>query len=415
MSKPAQTTGNNGYDERLQRIEDAVALKESDRIPISLYVDSYPLRLYGADYSDIFYNYRQAGEAYLKFYADYPQIDAHWLPGCLSGQAFELAGYTLYDWPGRPGSSLPPHSTHQVIEREYMTADEYPELLNDFTGFMLKKYLPRMYGNLTEFERIDMSVSHPTFMSYLAPFHSPQMRKMLQTLADIGRLNDEAMALFLEYLGKLTDMGRPAMFTAISEAPYDFLGDYFRGTMGMLSDLIHHEEEISAACDLIADQQIAALQYLRGRPAPNRVFFPLHKGMDGFMSPKHYEKLYWRPLRKVMLALIDLGATPFIYSEGKYNTRLEYLAEVPKGKVIYHFEEADMKRAKEVLGGTACISGNISATVLEFGGREEVVSLCKYLIDTCGPGGGYIFDTSCSLDNANKENFEAMFETLATY
>ena len=38
-----------------------------------------------------------------------------------------------------------------------------------------------------------------------------------------------------------------------------------------------------------------------------RVFFPLHKGMDGFMSPEQYEKIYWKPLKKCMLALIDMG------------------------------------------------------------------------------------------------------------
>lgn len=47
-----------------------------------------------------------------------------------------------------------------------------------------------------------------------------------------------------------------------------------------------------------------------------------------------------------MLALIDMGVTPYIYTEGRYNTRLEQLADIPKGKVIYHFETADMERAK---------------------------------------------------------------------
>ena len=33
-----------------------------------------------------------------------------------------------------------------------------------------------------------------------------------------------------------------------------------------------------------------------------------------------------------MLALIDMGVTPYIYTEGPYNSRLEQLADVPKGK-----------------------------------------------------------------------------------
>ena len=51
--------------------------------------------------------------------------------------------------------------------------------------------------------------------------------------------------------------------------------------------------------------------------------------------------------------------TPYIYTEGPYSSRLEQLTDVPKGKVLYHFEKVDMKEAKRILGGTACIMGNL--------------------------------------------------------
>lgn len=116
-----------------------------------------------------------------------------------------------------------------------------------------------------------------------------------------------------------------------------------------------------------------------------------------------------------MLALIDMGVTPYIYTEGRYNTRLEQLADIPKGKVIYHFETADMERAKKILGGTAAISGNLSIYILEHGTKQQVIDETKKLIDICAPGGGYIFDTNGCIDNAKRENLEAMFETLYTY
>lgn len=34
------------------------------------------------------------------------------------------------------------------------------------------------------------------------------------------------------------------------------------------------------------------------------------------MSPEQYERIYWKPLKKCMLALIDMGVTPYIYTEG---------------------------------------------------------------------------------------------------
>ena len=322
----------------------------------------------------------------------------------------------MIDWPGRPGTIVSDYSSHQVIEREYMSPEEYPELLNDFTGFMLRKYIPRAYKNLGEFAGLNLTPTVVLSTSLLSPLYSQQMAEAYGRLAEIAKADAEAGALFMEYRGKLTEMGLPGVFVGVSEAPYDILGDYFRGTLGIMEDLLECEDYIAAACDMFADQQIAALQHLKSMDVPDkRVSFPLHRGMDGFMNPKQYEKLYWKPLQKIMLALIDMGVTPFIYTEGKYDSRIPVLADVPKGKVIYHFENVDMKVAKQTLSGIACISGNLPLATLEFGTKEQTVNQTKYLIDTCAPGGGYIFDLSGCMENCKRENLEAMFDTLETY
>ena len=146
-----------------------------------------------------------------------------------------------------------------------------------------------------------------------------------------------------------------------------------------------------------------------------RVFFPLHKAMDGFMNEEQYHRLYWKPLKKIMMALIEWGVTPYIYTEGPYSSRLEQLTDVPKGKVLYHFEKVDMKEAKRILGGTACIMGNLPVALLEFGKKEEVIAETRKLLEDCMPGGGYIFDFNGSLENSKPENLDAMVETLDKY
>ena len=404
------------FAERAQRLEDAVALKESDRIPLAPFFASIIQRFNGSSYRDLYYDFDKAGQAAVKFYKEHPLCDAHSFSGFTSGRANELAGSTMIDWPGRPGSHVSIYSSHQVIEHEYMSPEEYPELLGDYTGFMMRKYIPRVYANLPGFAGTALTPTVVLSTSFLSPLNSPDMLKMYQTLAEIAECDAQAAAANATYNAQLAELGFPPLMTGISEAPYDILGDYFRGTVGIMMDLLEYEDEIAAACDMFADQQIAALQYFNVVPMPvKRVFFPLHKGMDGFMNPRQYEKLYWKPLKKIMMALIDMGVTPLIYTEGKYNTRLEQLADVPKGKVIYHFEDVDMKEAKRILGGTACITGNLPAAMLEFGKKEQVVDYCKYLIDTCAPGGGYIFDTNACLENAKIENLDAMFETFETY
>ncbi|MFV0436878.1 MAG: uroporphyrinogen decarboxylase family protein [Desulfopila sp.] len=410
-----QATATKKFQERVQRVEDAIALKESDKIPFAPFFASAVQRLYGSSYRDIFYDHQRAGEAAVKFYTDYP-CDGHYFSGFTSGRANELAGSTMIDWPGRPGGMVAHTSSHQVIELEYLLPEEYPELIDDYSGFMIKKYIPRAYGNLKAFSRVALTPTIVLSTSFLAPLYDPEMIQAYETLAQIGKLDAETRAVSVKYIEKLAAIGIPPMVCAASEAPYDILGDYFRGTVGIMEDLFEYEEEVATVCDMFADQQIASLQRLKDAPFPvKRVFFPLHKGMDGFMNPSQYAKLYWRPLKKILLSLIDIGVTPLVYTEGKYDSRLEMLTDIPAGKVIYHFEDVDMQKAKKVLQGTACISGNLPAMLMEFGKKEQVIDYCKYLIDTCAAGGGYIFDTNACMENATRENLDAMFEVFETY
>ncbi|SHH48611.1 Uroporphyrinogen decarboxylase (URO-D) [Sporobacter termitidis DSM 10068] len=411
-----QKSAMSTFDERIQLVNRAISLEETGKIPFVPFFSSVMQRLNGSSYKDIYYNYKQAGDATIKFYEQYPACDAHCFLGFTSGRANEAAGTSIIDWPGRPGTIVSDYSSHQVLEREFMAPEEYRELLDDYTGFMMRKYLPRVYSNLQGVSGITYTPTVVLSTSLLAPMYSPAALEVYKTLAEVAKLDADAAAASGEYNAKLAAMGLPPFFSGLSEAPFDILGDYFRGTVGLMMDLFEYEDEIIAACDMFADQQIAALQYFKTAPLPvKRVFFPLHKGMDGFMSPAQYEKLYWKPLKKIFMALIDMGVTPILYTEGRYNSRLEQLIDVPKGKVIYHFEDVDMKRAKEVVGKVACITGNLPVAMLEFGKKEQVSDYCKFLIDTCAPGGGYIFDFNGSLENTKKENLDAMFEAFAKY
>ena len=87
-----------------------------------------------------------------------------------------------------------------------------------------------------------------------------------------------------------------------------------------------------------------------------------------------------------------MGFVPYLFAEGAYNSRLEAIADVPKGKTLWQFDRTDMRRAKEVLGGIACIQGNVPNTLLQLGTVEEVQDYCRDLIEAVAPGGGFILD-----------------------
>jgi len=387
-------------------------------VPVAPFFDGVVTRFTGGSYRDVFYDFEKAGQCAIAFVKKYPNVDAASVPQFTSGIANELAGTKMIDWPGRPGTRVSDYSTHQIEEYAFMEPEEYPELLRDYTGFMLRKYIPRAFPKLAGLKGIAFDAAIMMNTSMLSSLGSPDVVEAMKILAKIGEEEAKAMQATFKYSGIMAELGYPGMITGACEAPYDILGDYFRGTMGIFEDIIDEDVEpyVEQACNMFADMQIQRLQFMRYLDLPFKtVFFPLHKAMDGFMSDEQFARLYWPPLKKIMLALIDMGVTPYIYTEGPYNTRLEYLADVPKGKVLYHFEKVDMKRAKEIVGKNACIMGNLSISNMEFGAKQQIIDQTKALLDTCAPGGGYIFDFDGSLENAKEENVEAMFETLEQY
>ena len=404
--------------QRIGRLKTAIALGQPDRVPVAPFFDGIVCRFTGRDYRDVFYDFERAGQSAIEFVQRYPNVDAASVPSFTSGMANELAGTRMIDWPGRPGTAVPHTSTHQINEIVFLEQEEYPELLRDYTGFMLRKYIPRAFTNLQGTANVCFDAAFMMNSGMLSSLGTPEVLQSMELLAKIGAENAKATQATMKYAGIMAGLGYPGMITGVCEAPYDILGDYFRGTMGIFEDLLDEDivPYVEQAVDMFTEMQIARLQFMRFIDMPFKTcFFPLHKGMDGFMSDKQFETLYWKPLRKIIIALIDMGVIPYIYTEGPYNTRLDYLTDVPKGKVLYHFEKVDMKRAKEIVGKVACISGNLSISNMEFGKKEQIIAQTRELIETCAPGGGYIFDFDGSLENAKEENMDALFETLERY
>jgi uroporphyrinogen-III decarboxylase len=410
------------FKTRLKRVQDAVDLKEPDQMPMALMVNGAPYYLYNkGSHKAEMYNYEECEEPYIRYHEEFkPDIGAG--PVFQSGKANEIAETTIFDWPGRPGSIVSDASTYQVFEREYMHQDEYDEFLNDYWGFIFKKHIPRAFPGLRGLQ--GLTAYNPVSLLGMRAFSAMFTPALIEALDKFKQIYEESLKplpVAARINRRLADMGFPPYYTAVAEAPFDAISDYLRGTAAMFDDQIECPDKIAAACDLLADIQIANLQYFRTAPLPvKRVFFPLHKGMDGFMSPQQYEELYWKPMDKIFTALIDMGVTPYIYTEGKYNTRYKFIAEQLRechapGTCIVHFEEGDFAEFKKTFSGIAAITGGMPLQLLQWGTREEVVNRVKYLVDNCAAGGGYLFNTGASMEDVKYENVEAMFETARSY
>ena len=145
------------------------------------------------------------------------------------------------------------------------------------------------------------------------------------------------------------------------------------------------------------------------------VFMPLHKGADGFMSDAQFKKFYWPSLKEVIIKLAEEGIVAFLFCEGGYNTRLEYLKELPKASSFWLFDRTDIVKAKEAVGGTLGIGGNIPAGLILTGTPETVKAYCKNLIDTVGRGGGYMMSWGTALDEGKADTMHAVIDFTKEY
>ena len=217
-------------------------------------------------------------------------------------------------------------------------------------------------------------------------------------------------------MAEVAGLGFPPYAASATKAPFDILGDTLRGTRGVIMDMFRQPEKVKAACERLV--QLAVDWPLR-RPGPGPAtpvcFIPLHKGADGFMSDEQFREFYWPTLRKTLLGLIEQGMVPFLFAEGRYNTRLDVISDLPKGRTIWQFDQSDMARAKATIGKVACIQGNMSLSLLHAGTAEDVAARTRELIDVAGKDGGFILDIGAVADEGKDDNLEVMVKTAKEY
>lgn len=407
------------YDERMKRIDDAMALREPDRVPIIPFPGTYVYTRYGYTMSEVMYDVEKARDGLRKYVTEYEPDMATNYSSFFAGQGnmLEKLGINWLQWAGRPGVNIDKNSIHQYIEKPYLGDEEYPELLSDTSGWILNKYLPRSFKIMEPFEKINFkSTLSWQAAAGMIQFMDPAIAEAFKTMGEVGALAAEYFKGTGAFDREMAEMGFPVLRAASTGCAFDQLSDTLRGTIDTMADLFDQPENVLEAIEMFYPSTLNSALAQAKNSVGKFVFIPLHKGLDGFMSPKQYGEFYWPTLKRLIDDLIKAGCTPWVYTEGKYDSRLEFLKEIEDGKVLVHFEDVDMKEAKRIVGPHSCISGGFRSRLLEVGTKEEVTEAVKRLLDICAPGGGYIFDLSDTLDAAAKpENVEAMFDTVKTY
>lgn len=406
-------SAEQAYNERMQRLETAISLGTPDRVPFVPQAVDFVATAYGVSQYDVMKDMRNMIPC-LEKYLNRFQPDLVWPVFGYSIDPCELLGANYIRMPG-PSHGLPLNSGFQVLDETYLEDDEFDEYLMDPTHFMLTKVLPRKYKALEPLSKLNFrEIVDMKMMMEFTTLAQPDVKAAMDTLMLGGQL----MMRTAQQNRAISEYIRSRGFASIggtTHAPFDVYADCLRGLIQAVMDIKLYPDEVLAVTERI--EQMSVDRFVAGIKARGEkfVFIPLHAAGDEFMSCDDYAAFYWPGLKRTIEKLAAAGITPFVFCEGKYNTRLEFLKDVPKGKVVYMFEQVDIAKAKKELEGIACICGNFPTTLLVTGTKEQVVDETKKLIDTCAPGGGFIMNCSITLNDCKMENYEAWYETTMTY
>ena len=402
------------YKERATRMWRTMTLKEPDRVPVQLPSEAFPAYYIGASLHKVMYDYRLLRRAWMAFIRDF-DMDSFRGPGLVhSGKVLEMLNHKLYKWPGHGlGTDV---SLYQYVEGEYMKADEYDTLINDPSDFTNRVFLPRVIGVLEPLKDLAPS-SSPLLMpnSFITPFARPDIRAAYQAVINAGKEMEKWQKYVNDCSRAALEAGIPAMGGGMALAPFDTLGDSLRGTQSIFIDIYRRPDKVFQALDVITDLTVRQAIEAVNKSNGVLVGFPLHKGDDTFMSQKQFDTFYWPSLKKVILALIKEGIMVSLFAEGRYTNRLERISELPKGWVMWHFDQTDMAKAKQVLGGKACIAGNIPTSLMCTGTPKQIKEYCRKLIETCGRDGGYILTGGAAVSETTADRLNAVIEAAKEY
>jgi len=406
--------GPSLYAERIKRVQDAIALRETDRVPTLMFSMFWHAHASGSTCREMMYDYDKLGRVFKPLLLDL-EPDMYMLPHLMNshGPALELIGFRQLKWPGH---GAPDNAVYQYLDHEYMKADEYDDYLFDPTGYFLSTYMPRVAERFKGLSQLPAFPGKYYFKLIAALPQFADIEDDVLAMIETGKEVKRMMAKADGFAMEMAQLGFPAMPGGYTSAPFDYFGDWLRGSKAIMLDMHRRKDKLLAAME-------KAVPFLVNEPvttaakSPSKiVFMPLHWCFDTFMSDAQFKTFFWPTLRKVLIQLIDHGLTPMVLWEHDCSSRLDVIGDIPPGKTIYWFERTDLVKAKEVLGDVVCVQGNVPASVLSKGTPDEVDAHCRHLIEKVGKGGGFILTGAVGIpDEAPIENVRAMYHSVRKY
>ena len=402
-------------EERYERIHTAWMVGVPDRVPINCPMGYFPARYARIPFSAAYDNFDAWYDACDKTLQEF-RPDSFGAATYQSGKALSMLGLKTAKW---PGFGVNPNHGHQSIEVDGLKEDELDLYVLDSNDYRLRLHLPRISDKLKGLEKIPplyQLLHGPGAAQSLAMvLTDPEVEEALEVLRESGREMRKAQNKQQKLRNLLQSYGYYTTRMVGALPPFDIISHQLRGMHGTMLDMFRQPDKLIELCEFVLKEELEKTPLIPDENSDIRIFMTNTRGIDEFLSKEQFDRFYWPTCKKLITTLCERGAMPNFFIEGHFDSRIEYLLELPKGKFTAGFEASDLFRAKDILKDHCCISGNVPVSLLQVGTEEEVISYCKKLIDIVGKNGGFILSPSTSVEEVKPQNLKAMIEFTKEY
>jgi hypothetical protein len=236
------------FAEREKRINDAIALRKPDRVPVWHGVPGpYPAERLGITREEQMMDVERSLEANFQTALYYQSDMVDVMPPI--GATLARLDYRHLRWAGH---GLPAGSGWQFVDEEVMKPEEYDGLIYDPSDFMVRRYWSRAYSKLAGLAGLMPLREGQGYFAgpfAFAAFGTPAGQEALEALKEAGAAALKTVMALAGHGRRLAEAGFPLSWTsiAIAPAPFDFVGDFLRGRKGVMLDMFRCPDKLEAA------------------------------------------------------------------------------------------------------------------------------------------------------------------------
>jgi hypothetical protein len=377
--------GADVFQDKIQKFRDAMAFKKTRTVPLLCNVTGWAINDSKYSPAQAYYDPDKMWELVIEFGQRYDY------------DAYQTNGFTylfpVYDALGGGSYQLDKETgAISVVDSNLIHPEEYPEYARDPDRFMRKAF-SRKYPNLTTEQFLDAMVQFMTWGNYAGSAGEKIFKNILR---------------------------RPITnrMDCICMPPIEILMNAsLRGIKDISIDLRRHRdllEEFFEGC--WEKVQRPGLMKIVSEDHPDYicdVYSPMLA--HSILSEKQFAELYWPYFKQIINIVSENGRRIHVFCEGEMLRFADFFQEVPKGLMILHLEQDDIREVRRRCPNL-CLAGGFPIEILGNGTAQQCIDTAKQLIDDMGEG--FILSTTklaAYKDDAKRENLLALNGFVRSY